>query len=210
MGNGLLGTGGERRDPGSHKGIQVMTEDRMTALIQIHLERYPESEIMDVYKLLHQATFGIGHLITSKKTAREWLDQEIALLRPETRPVAEMIDPVGQIVRLHLRPYLAYEGSIKNLLDAMINSAKEVQGDPEVMRQRWDQFVAHCEPGGLFAGRFSPRELALFGRVRVAEQWSAVHHSPAYESAYHPAYRVLTRRDAEALCAREQIPFEVL
>jgi hypothetical protein len=188
-----------------------MNDERLHALIQRHMARYPRFEVMDVYKLLHQATYGPGHLIASKKAAREWLDSECEHLAPSAdEPLNEGIHPDGLIVRLYLRAYLACEGKTKLLLDALIRSAEQVQGDPDLMERRWALFEEVCQPGGLYAPRFDLQEVRLFGRIRRQEQWPAMHHSPAYETAYQPHYRVLTRSEAEALCARIGQVFEVV
>jgi hypothetical protein len=188
-----------------------MSQDQVAALLHAHLERYPEARIADVYKLLHQSTFGIGHLITSKKTAREWLDHEIGRITPAAGgAVAESIHPDGLIVRLHLRPYLGQRGSVKALLDAIVSAAKDIQGDPGTLRQCWGLFVELCQSGDLRAERFSLREVRLMGQMREREGWPAVHHSPEYNSAYQPVYRVLTRDGAEALCHKQAIPFDLI
>ena len=188
-----------------------MNNERLHALIQTHMARYPRLEVMDVYKLLHQATFGPGHLIASKKAAREWLDSECDQLASSTdEPLNENIHPDGLIVRLHLRPYLAGEGKTKPLLEALIRSAEQVQGDPDLMARRWALFEAGCQPGGVYAARFELQEVRLFGRMRRQEQWSAMHHSPTYQTAYQPHYRVLTRTEAEALSAKFRQVFEVV
>jgi hypothetical protein len=188
-----------------------MSEDGLIALIQAHLARYPVSEIADVYKLLHQATFGPGHLIEDKRAAREFLHQECDQLTPsENAALVECIHPTGEIVRVHLRPYLALTTRLNWLLDAFVRSAGQVTGDPAVMAQRWVQFASLCETDEAFGERFARREIQLFSRFRAGETWPAVHHSPAYERAYHPKYRVLTRAEAEALCGRLKVPFVVV
>ena len=71
-----------------------MTDDRIVALIRTHLDRYPDAGIQDVYKLLHQATFGPGHAISSKKAAREWLGQESGQVTPTAaEALVESIHP---------------------------------------------------------------------------------------------------------------------
>lgn len=188
-----------------------MADEKISALVRTHLARYPESEIMDVYKLLHQAAFGPGHLIASKKAAREWLEQEIALLIPSKRePLIEAIHPEGLIVRLYLRPYLEQGGKVQPLLDAFIHSAEQVRPDPAAMERHWRWFVGACQSGEAWAQRFNQPELMLFSRARARESWPAVHHSPTYETTYHPKYRVLTRSEAEALCRKLRIEFVVV
>lgn len=186
-----------------------MSDERMIEVIRVHLGRYPESGVMDVYKLLHQATFGPGHLIASRKSAREWLEQESGLLAPSAdEPLVESVHPDGAVVRIHLRPYLLYDTNLKPLLDAFIRSAEQIQGDPETMAHRWRLFEDRCAAAGEFSDRFDYREVRLFGRARAAENWSAVHHSPQYEAAYRPAYRILSQAEAEALCAKLNAPYE--
>lgn len=185
-----------------------MSDEKISTLIQTHLARYPKSEMMDVYKLLHQATFGPGHAIASKKAAREWLEQEVALLVPPSQePLIENIHPDGQIVRLYLRPYLAQGGKVNVLLDAFVRSAEQVRPDASLMAQRWQVFEAACQAGAAWTQPFDSHEMSLFSRARQRENWPAVHHSPTYETAYHPKYRVLTRSEAESLCAKLRIEF---
>lgn len=188
-----------------------MSEDRILALVATHLARYPESGIMDVYKLLHQGAFGPGHLIANRRNAREWLEHECALVQPDRMlPMVESIHPEGAVVRFHLRPYLAYKESVRPLLDAFVRSAQQIEPERETLAAWWAVFEARCAPGGAWAERFDLREVQLFGQARAAEQWPAMHHSPLYVNTYHPAYRVLTRTEAENLCARLNAPFEVI
>ena len=113
-------------------------------------------------------------------------------------------------MRLHLRPYLAHDGKLKPLLDAFIRSAEQVAGDSSTMQRRWQLFESLCRAGGPYAERFDQREVMLFGRIRAGEEWPAVAHSPAYVSAYDPKYRVLTRSEAETLCDKIKVRFEVV
>jgi hypothetical protein len=188
-----------------------MSEDRVAALIHTHLTRYPDSKIADVYKLLHQAAFGPGHLIASKKAALEWLEQESGMVMPsQDSPLVENIHPDGAMVRLHLRPYLAREGNLKPLLEALVRSAEQVPGDAESMDRWWRVFETLCQAGAPHTDLFELREVALFGRVSSRDHWPAARHSPTYYAAYHPAYRVLTRSEAEALCTKLTLPFIVV
>jgi hypothetical protein len=185
--------------------------DPIVDLILTHVARYPKADVMDIYKLLHQATFGPGHAISNKKTTREYLEQEISQIEPvRNATLVESIHPTDEIVRLHLRPYLAYQNKVRPLLDAFVRSADQVQGDPAVMATRWQAFEALCRDGTLEAERFPLREVMLFGRVRAREQWPAVHHSPAFASAYRPRYRVLTGIEAEALCDKIGAAYEAV
>ena len=180
-----------------------MSEERVVVLIRTHLARYPQMQIADIYKLLYQAAFGPGHLVANKKMAREWLEHEAGRVSPSAEGLlVESVHPDAQIVRLHLRPYLALDGEIKPLLEAFARSAEQVRGDVAQMATWWQVFESLCTEGALCADVCQQREAVLFGRVRAQEQWPAVHHSPAYHAVYQPVYRVLTASEAEALCKR--------
>jgi hypothetical protein len=187
-----------------------MSEERVVALIRTHLARYPQMQIADIYKLLHQAAFGPGHLVANKKTAREWLEHEAGRVSPSVEGLlAESVHPDAQIVRLHLRPYLALGGEIKPLLEAFARSAEQVRGDVALLAGWWRIFESLCCAGALCADICEQREAALFGRARAQEQWPAVHHSPAYHAVYQPVYRVLTASEAATLCRKLGVPLAV-
>jgi hypothetical protein len=186
----------------------VIDDARLAVLIAIHLERYPELEILDVYKLFHQAVFGPGQVIKNQKAAREWLERESELLRPTAeQALIESVHPEGRHVRLHLRPYLAEQGSLAQLLIAYAESSRSVEGNPETMQAYWSSFQTMIQNGKF---KFDPRTTALIGRVRGAEKWSNSHHSPIYNYYYKPAYRVLLRDQAEALLKRQGIVFKII
>lgn len=179
-----------------------MGDEAVIALIRRHLRRYPESDYHDVYKLLHQAAFGPGHLLKDKKKALEWIERDLEDPGPETALI-EAIHPEGHMVRLHLRPYAAQGGNLRRLRDALVTSAKEATGDPEAMAGWWEAFCRWVEAEG-----FDLREMRLFSKAWAAQGWPAEHHSPAYREAYAPAYRVLTVGQAAALCEKQDIAFE--
>jgi len=186
-----------------------MPDDKVQALILTHMQRYSEIDILDVYKLLHQAVFGPGHAIKSIKPAREWLEREAEILQPGPvdQPLVENIHPEQMIVRVHLRPYLAAGGNLGRLLDAFVQSSAAVNGDLSTMAAWWDIFYGMTTSGGSLAGHFDSRTIALIRRSRASEKWPASHHSPMFERAYRPAYRVVTRKTAEAMLKDQRIPF---
>lgn len=188
-----------------------MGDEAVAALIHTHVNRYPAMDILDVYKLLHQAVFGPGHTITNRRATREWLERESDLLIPSyDEALLENIHPQGQIVRAHLRPYLAARGNLEKLLDGYIRSAEAVQGNSAIMAAWWDIFQHMVEEPGALASRFPARTIALVGRTRASENWPASHHSPAYDQTYKPAYRVLTLPVAEALLEAQRIDYHMI
>jgi hypothetical protein len=189
----------------------MCTEQQVATLIETHLARYPAAQVGDVYKLLHQATFGPGHAIASRKVTRDWIAREMETLTPaRDEALLENVHPAGEIVRVHLRPFMSYDGKPKTLVDAMVSSAKQVAGTIEQMVARWACFEAACQPGATLADRFALRDVQLLGRIRADEGWPAMHHTPAFHEAYRPAYRVLVASEARQLCDTLGAPVEIV
>jgi hypothetical protein len=189
-----------------------MDDDAVITLIRRHLRRYPESDFHDVYKLLHQAAFGPGHAITDKRKALEWIERDLDAPAPGfDEPLAEIIHPAGEMVRLHLRPYAAQGGNLRRLRGAFAASAEATDEQPDLMARWWAAFCAWVEAGDApRSGGFDLHEMVLFGQAWGERGWPAGRHSNAYRDVYTPAYRVLTADQAQALCQREQIAFEPL
>jgi hypothetical protein len=91
----------------------------------------------------------------------------------------EPLPPDGRFVRVHLRPYLARGGDAGALVAAFIRTANAARGDTAQFRCAE---LALAGVGVEAAGYFAARRGAGF---------PAVHHSPAYEAAHGPAYRVV-------------------
>ena len=98
-------------------------------LLRRHLARYPEMQLPDFYKLVHQASMGSEHAVTDERRARSCLEQELARIGegPE-EPMLDPIRPDGAVLRVHLRPYLASGADPDRLLEAFVRTAGEVAG----------------------------------------------------------------------------------
>lgn len=151
--------------------------------------RHPQMALADLYKFIHQAALGSEHAVADTAMARRWMDDEIATLSdglPE--PLLDPLTPDGRLARVHLRPYLAEGGSPEDLLQAFVQTANTYHGSKEQLRAYWQTAETMAEAGDL---PFPPDTMAVF-IARMAEAgYPAVHHSDAYNEAYHPAYRVV-------------------
>jgi hypothetical protein len=152
------------------------------ATLRDHLRRYPALQIPDLYKLIHQASFGSEHALANPERARAWLAQEAAEMGPG--PDEPLLDPLSdEIVRVHLRPYQAAGGAWEPLFAAFARTANEYRGSAQVFEQSW-QAVGRLSP-------FTAADLDAYARVRAGQGYPAVHHSDAYVELYRPAYRVV-------------------
>lgn len=157
------------------------------SILRDHLARYPSMQVQDAYKLIHQAALGSEHAIPNPEGARQWMAWELTGMG--FGPTEPMIDPIsadGQIVRVHLRPFVAQGGDVESLAVAFLRTANEFQGNRQVLWEYWNT---------LTEMQFLPAsELHEFIESMQAQEYPAVHHSPEYESLYRPAYRVVWRK----------------
>lgn len=165
--------------------------DDFEAIVARHLDRYPAMELVDVYKLAHQACLGSEHAVPDRARAERWLEHEIAQLGDG--PPEPMLDPIstdGRVLRVHLRPFLAAGGDACELLDAFVRTANEFRGSVERLRSCWARVEAMAAAEVV---PFRQDAAAALGRRMEAIGYPALHHSDAYQRAYRPAYRVVTR-----------------
>jgi hypothetical protein len=159
----------------------------IVAILRSHLDRYPAMQIQDIYKLMHQAAMGSEHAISSAEAPRQWLEREFAQMG--SCPEEPMIDPIsadGQIVRVHLRPYMAQGGDSETLLNAFIRTANKFHSDRQVLQGYWN--------AAMELQHFSSPEMDGFIESARTQNYPAVHHSSEYERLYRPAYRVVWRK----------------
>ena len=156
-------------------------------ILRDHFSRYPAMQLQDVYKLLHQAALGSEHAISNPDDAKRWMERELAEMGSRYDEVTiDPISPDGQIVRVHLRPFIAQGGTPEILLSAFIHTANEFHGDKNVLESYWKAATEMMH--------FLPEEMDGFMGPMRAGNYPAVHHSVAFVSTYHPAYRVVLRK----------------
>ncbi len=159
-------------------------------VIHSHLERYPDMELDDLYKLLHQGATGSEHAVGSTEAARTWLDDELATLGSgPAEPLVDTIAPHGAHVRIHLRPYLQAGGDPEALLQAFVETANTPTASPDALANALDAAMEMAREGLLPWD--VTRVQAHFDNLESAG-YPAVHHSAVFGSRYGPAYRVVS------------------
>jgi hypothetical protein len=152
------------------------------------LSARPQATAADVYKLLHQSVFGPGHIISSRDSARDYLQKEMAGLGP-ARTGEKMLDNIGEgMTRVNLRPFRDSGGSVESLLDAMIETANSNVGRPMTMAAKVAAAVELLKNKGKEG---LANDLAELGEKYATKGWPALRHSEDYRKAYTPSYRVV-------------------
>lgn len=163
-------------------------------------QRDPSVRMEDAYKWLFQATMGGEHAV-DREGAMAWLEDEWATLgAPLPGEVEwEPLTADGRLGRVNLRPYRARGGDMTKLGDAFVRSAKSFKENREALLTEWRALGDRLRGGAV--GTLTRAEWERVDAVAKSNFYGAMHHSPSYEKDRKPAYRVLTRADAEALGA---------
>ncbi len=164
----------------------------------------PDCGLEDVYKALHQAWRGPGHMIPSREMASAYLNREWKGLEStrEGETLAETLVIGSPFLRLNLRPFHDAGGSADSLLEAFLRSAA-APTDSASFARAWLAVGKRCESGEI------PFSRAAFDSIDALVRpagYPAIHHSAAYTSRYRPAYRVLTNKEADRLMASLRAP----
>ncbi len=172
--------------------VGAQSSHPIQTIITNHVERYPEMEPADLYKLLHQAAFGSEHAIKDTASAQAWLTAErIEMGVGPEEPRVDPLTPDSSLVRVHLRPFFDSGGDERSLLLAFIGTADAFAGSQDSLRRYWSVARTMLAEGRL---PFDGVEMdTLFARMEAAS-FPAVHHSIAFVTTYRPAYRVVARR----------------
>jgi hypothetical protein len=153
--------------------------------------RRPAARPQDIYKLLYQGVFGVGHIVT--EGAMAVLIEEasrINLNDHQEDPLIESVSPDGSMVRVNLRKYILQGGNLDKLYTVMQESAS-IQGEPEEFLRYWDQFKKLVDDGVLYFPHSEIKELDDFIKH---EGVKPKHHTEQYREAYYPAYRVVSMK----------------
>lgn len=158
-------------------------------LIREHVKRYPLLQIADLYKLLYQSTLGNGHAITDSTEAADWLSRDLMKLDKESgEPLADTLGDCGRFSRVHLKTYIQYGGDPQDLLNAFLVTGRDYPPDSSAFFCALSTARNMAQKGKL---PWSDNSLQEFISNQARLHYPAVHHSARYDSAYHPAYRVI-------------------
>ena len=153
------------------------------ALLLRHFEAFPKLQITDIFKFIHQGTFGPGHLISSEKDAEEGILREVT----EAENAATYpIESLGNFARVPLS-FLSPETMGKLLF----LSAKEETEGMAALSEKLETVRA------LIKEKILPLSLEEFDKK--AKEWEAagfppMHHSHTFRTLYMPYYRVIASR----------------
>jgi hypothetical protein len=154
-----------------------------------HIARYPNLELIDLYKLLHQSALGASHAsaaddILEKEFNLEWDN----LTGVHVEPAIDPISPDGKIARIHLRSYLSQDYSKDDLLTAFIRTANAQNGSQEKLKK-----FCNCLRDLSKAKQlpFNPEDTEAFLNDVENKDYPTLKHSNIFKKEYEPSYRIV-------------------
>src|SRR4030095_11479090 len=94
----------------------------------------------------------------------------------------------GKLARIHLRPYLAAGHNASVLANAFVQTGHSHPPAPARLDKSCGSRGVLAAAGGM---PFLRSEGESYVQAVAARAYPVVHHSSAYRTAYHPAYRVV-------------------
>jgi hypothetical protein len=155
-------------------------------IVTEHLKRYPEMQIVDLYKLAFQAAMGNGHLIKNPENSLERLNKEIAQIKSDgSESLVEKIDPNKKLVRVNLKTFKFLGKNPVQLNNAIVETSKNYAYSIYHLKLYWIQIPESPEC------KFSKSVLNTFFVKMEENHFPAQHHSEKYRELYNPAYRII-------------------
>lgn len=159
-------------------------------LLLQHAKTYPQLQIQDVLKFLHQSAFGCEHFVASLEKATDYIENEYA-----NGVCDAQIEPLdGAYCRVPL--CVMRQGLRAETLGKLfVASAKREENGLLALKEKLEAAKQLVREGLLpFAENAFEEAVAQW----AADGYPAVHHSDIFRESYHPAYRVI---------AKEFVPF---
>ena len=172
-----------------HRPLVVMLS-LIRQAIERQLKTYPESTLQDVYKSFYQDRFGPGHMIADTASARQYLMYELSNMTDKSEVYYEPTGSKGRFVRVYLSAVADGLITADQLLDAFVRSANGVQKTEIDWETEWHHIEEIIVKNDIQINGFEADAALL---REASRQNQAVHHSRAYNAAYHPHYRIVER-----------------
>ena len=175
-------------------------KDPVKDAIALQLLQYPESRVQDIYKNFCQDNLGPGHLIPNPESARAYLMEELQQYREDLDKGLYKIPrafyvPLGDksnFIRVDLSVILNSQVSVEKLLNAFVRSANEGKiATEDEWKAKWTEVAAVIRRDFMDIPD-AEKDLATIDSL-MAEGELILHHSAAFESAYHPHYRIVAK-----------------
>lgn len=161
--------------------------------VNSQIEKYPDSTLKDIYKNFFQDRFGPGHLIDDVEQAHHYLHIELEHSPAEFTVAAEPTGWQHNFYRVNLAVVKNEIMSCDALLDALVRSANGVEAySVEDWQREWSEIEAIVRSMNLSLPDYDKDKTEIDTRLKEGKYVG--HHSDAYNIAYDPHYRIISKK----------------
>ncbi len=166
--------------------------------LSMYMQRYPQSQLRDVYKYCFQDFFGIEHLITDSAAAARYIEYEInnSDTADWQRPLFYYPLLLNRYVRVDINYVRRGIIPLETMVSAMLRSAKPVEYDPERWYSRWQTLSVYLKNHNK---PLNYEEDCQLIEQTIKSGKYAVHHSRLFNETYRQHYRIVNRYVFEAM-----------
>jgi len=158
------------------------------------MEKYPQSNLTDVYKSWFQSVFGPGHLLNDTTAALRYLRAELEQTKVYKDTAGWFpLGTGGRFGRLNL--YVVASGKVpfNQFWDAFIKSSNEFSVPQNAAWERqWKRIQSVTEKLPAKPGNFDAGKHTIDSLLNRNEY--VIHHSRRFTEVYDPHYRVISTR----------------
>lgn len=174
--------------------ISAQTFDSLAAeeSIRLQLERYPASTLQDIYKSFFQDAFGPGHLIDNPVRAKQYIEEESLQSHESLCELYEKAGAGENYYRVSLSLVASGMVGAEQLVDALCRSAAMTQSPSVTEWQSTWQKIERITAKYKHRLQGYDQDLKKINQAIESGNFM-MRHSAAYNSNYHPHYRIIHR-----------------
>ncbi len=171
---------------------ETTTSQTLFKIIDSHIKKHPKMQVEDVYKLIYQAAMGPAHFIKTREDSYKRLFNEVKNLKKtfiiSSEELCEEISPIGEVVRINIRPFIRKGGSVTLLNDEFYLSSRKIKKSKKNLI-KYISLVGKILPKKEWP--FSKKKWEMLVSDLKVQNYPAIHHSKRYRKLYSPSYRVV-------------------
>lgn len=155
----------------------------------MHYRKYPLLQIQDIFKYIHQSSFGCEHMVSSLKVCTDYIrtEKNNCTLCDD----AVLVEPLdGAYSRVSLN-YLSHGLSAQTLGKLFFESSRE---EPDGKSDAENKLKIAKELAAENKLPFAADEFEKASRKWQSDGYPSVHHSDIFRKEYNPAYRVISNK----------------
>ena len=166
----------------------------MSEIIQIineHLDRYPEMEINDLFKLIYQNEYGGGFVGNAEENLRKIREDYDKITNARRRPKVDLYEDIGNgFLRVNLGALDPAVLPFEKLNEAVVATGQTHRGSRDALREKVREVREHF---GEFGFDFEEVTFVLFSSAMEEACYPPIDHSDTYRVLYKPAYRIVKK-----------------